>query len=339
MANLKFQNAMAKKAQNTPPVWFMRQAGRYHRHYQKLKEKYDFMTLCKEPELAAQVAMGPIEDFDFDIAILFSDLLFPLQAMGMDLTYDPGPHLGHTLTEDKLADLLPLSEALPQLEFQRQALRATKDLLPKDKSLIGFVGGPWTLFTYAAEGAHSGALIQAKTHLELYRRFSEVLLPLLKENIRLQLDGGAEAVMIFDTAAGELSSGLFQQFIALDVLKLAEAFPGRIGYYTKGTVPEHLDRFLSQSVFAGFGVDHRWDLTRLFDQVGAGFVQGNFDQALLFCDEVEFKKQLANYLEPFRRLRPEQRRGWVCGLGHGVLPKTPEKNVSLFVDTIREVFQ
>src|SRR3984893_18444707 len=108
MANVKFQNALNKIPQKAPPIWFMRQAGRYHRHYQNLRKNHSFMELCKDPALAAQVALGPVEDFDFDVAILFSDLLFPLEALGMGLSYDPAPKLGLKLTSDNIKKLLPL---------------------------------------------------------------------------------------------------------------------------------------------------------------------------------------------------------------------------------------
>src|SRR5437762_5753805 len=124
----------------------MRQAGRYHRHYQGLRAKHSFMDLCKQPELAAEVALGPVLDFDFDTAILFSDLLFPLEAMGMGLEYtDQGPRLGWKLSRATLSRLRSIEEAWPNLLFQGEALRATRSLLPDDRSLIGFVGGPWTL--------------------------------------------------------------------------------------------------------------------------------------------------------------------------------------------------
>lgn len=338
MSNLKFQNALNRIHQNTPPVWMMRQAGRYHKHYQALKQKYDFITLCKQPELAAEVALGPIQDFDFDVSILFSDLLFPLEALGLGLAYDPGPKLDRALTPEVLEELNSKEEALEQLQFQKKAVQATRQVLPKDKSLIGFVGGPWTLFTYAVEGAHKGSLATAKTQLALYRSFSEILVPLLKENIRLQLEGGAELVMIFDTAAGEVSADYFRHELEGHLTQLATAFPGRVGYYSKGTLPEHLERLRSESTFAGFGFDHRWELPRILEQTSRGFTQGNFDQALLFADKDQFKTILNGYLENFQRLSPEQRAGWVCGLGHGVLPKTPEENVRYFVQRVREVF-
>src|SRR3979409_1743046 len=150
VGSARFQNALARREQSTPPIWLMRQAGRYHRHYQALRQKHSFIDLCKRPELAAEVAMGPVTDFDFDAAILFSDLLFPLEALGMGLEYtDRGPRLGWNLNEKSFARLRSIDDAWPNLLFQGEAVRATRDRLTDDRSLIGFVGGPWTLFVYA----------------------------------------------------------------------------------------------------------------------------------------------------------------------------------------------
>src|SRR5205807_7762767 len=135
VGNARFQNALARRPQSTPPIWLMRQAGRYHKHYQALREKYSFMDLCKRPELAAEVAFGPVLNFDFDAAILFSDLLFPLEALGMGLSYtDHGPALGWRLDQDNIAQLSEVEEASPNLLFQGEALRATRERLPADRS-------------------------------------------------------------------------------------------------------------------------------------------------------------------------------------------------------------
>jgi uroporphyrinogen decarboxylase len=341
MPSERFQNAVNRVPQQTPPIWFMRQAGRYHRHYQALRAQHSFMELCKEPDLAAAVALGPVDDFDFDVAILFSDILFPLEALGLGLTYgDAGPKLEPRLDATQIGSLRSLDEALPHLLFQREAMRKTRALLPPDKSLIGFIGGPWTLFVYAVEGSHKGNLIDVKRSMHLYREFADRLVPLLIENVRLQLEGGAEVVMIFDTAAGEVAPQWFHREIAADLARIFEAFPGRIGYYARGTQPAHLDdaRF-GPGALAGIGVDWRWDLRDAFEAGdGVGFVQGNFDQSLLFLPPDDFAKELRAWLEPLKALSPEERRGWVCGLGHGVLPNTPEQNVRTFVRTVREVF-
>ena len=338
--NERFQNALQRIPQNTPPVWFMRQAGRYHRHYQALKETHSFMDLCLQPALAAEVARGPVADFDFDVAILFSDLLFPLDAMGMGLSYpEGGPKLEWHVREDNLAYLKRLDEALPKLQFQKDAVVETRKVLPEGKSLIGFVGGPFTLFAYAVEGTHGKGLIETKKRLDLFEPFCVKLLPLLRANIELQLAGGAEVVMLFDTAAGELSPAVFRDLVVPQLRKLSERLGQKLGYYSKGTQPAHLDHdlFLGGG-FRGIGVDHRFDIRDAFQIGSKGFVQGNFDEAMLFLDAEAFEREVARYLEPLRALSPEARAGWVCGLGHGVLPKTPEENVRTFVKRIREVF-
>jgi uroporphyrinogen decarboxylase len=300
------------------------------------------MDLCKTPELAAQVAFGPVEDFDFDLAILFSDLLFPLEALGMGLAYtDHGPQLGFSLREENIHRLVSVEEALPHLEFQKEAMSLTREGLSKEKSLIGFVGGPWTLFVYACEGSHAGALTYSMVHPHLYQEFSKKMVPLLEKNIRLQFEGGAEVVMVLDTACGEVSPSFFKNNLENDLISLAQKFPHRLGYYSKGS---NLDFFTSaawkNSAWGGQGYDHRISLQRVLSlKDRKGLVQGNFDQRLLFADTPLFEKYLHEYLSPIKELSLEERSGWVCGVGHGVLPKTPEENVRKFVETVREVFR
>jgi uroporphyrinogen decarboxylase len=334
----RFQNALARRAQPTPPIWLMRQAGRYHRHYQSLRQKYSFMDLCKRPELAAEVALGPVLDFDFDAAILFSDLLFPLEALGMGLEYtDRGPQLGWNLNEKTISQLRPLEEAWPNLLFQEQAVSATRELLPADRSLIGFVGGPWTLFVYAVEGTHKGYLEDSKKLLSLFPKFCESVVPLLARNIEMQLESGAELVMIFDTAAGEFPVSLFGSEVVPQLRAMTAKNGARVGYYSKRTELAHLsDAFFMDGSLAGIGIDFRWDIGQVLDAFSSGFVQGNFDETLLLRDKEDLERHLRDYLEP---LADRERTGWICGLGHGVLPGTPEENVRLFVDTVREVMQ
>ena len=143
--------------------------------------------------------------------------------------------------------------------------------------------------------------------------------------------------MIFDTAAGELSPGLFSSEVVPELQRLTATNGSRIGYYSKGTQPAHLAHSLFRDgVLAGIGIDHRWDLLEACKAVSSGFVQGNFDQSLLLGGRSELERHLRAFLEPMIAARPP---GWICGLGHGVLPKTPEDNVRLFVDTVREVMQ
>ena len=335
-----FQRALAGEPLRVPPVWLMRQAGRYHRPYQELRRRHGFEELCRVPDLAAEVAMGPIRDFDFDAAILFSDLLFPLEALGMSLSYDEGPpRLDGPLDHGRIASFRSLDEAAARLQFQPDALAATRALLPAEKGLIGFVGGPWTLFVYAMEGSHAGAMRVAKSSWDLYRAFAERMTPLLHRAVGMQLDAGADVVMILDTAAGELPPSYFHGQVAGDLISLARAHAGRVGYYAKASHPALFDGAIARAPWAGIGVDSRWDLASVLTQRPVpGFVQGNFDPAWLFLAERDLAAALEQHLRPIAGLDPQQRAGWICGLGHGVLPATPESSVRLFVETVRRVF-
>ncbi|TGL54136.1 uroporphyrinogen decarboxylase [Leptospira kemamanensis] len=338
--NERFANAIQLVPQNVPPIWFMRQAGRYHSHYRKLKETHSFMELCKVPELAAEVALGPVKEFGFDVSILFSDLLFPLEALGMGLTYDPGPKLSFSLTSiSDLNKLKPVEEAIEGLYFQKEAVIRTREVLPKDVSLIGFVGGPFTLMTYASIGKHDGNLSFIKTNQNFVDQFYTILLPLLKKNIELQLQGGAEVVMIFDTAAGMLDPNNFRRYVTDPITDLTKTFPNQIGYYAKNSTESQIRQIHSISQLVGFGVDHRFHMESVLQEFGGkGFLQGNFDQELLFADQSTLKQKIHEYLSPIKDMDPKDRVGWVAGLGHGVLQFTPEESVHLLIETTRKVF-
>jgi uroporphyrinogen decarboxylase len=341
ITNERFSNAIHRIPQNIPPVWFMRQAGRYHAHYRKLREKHSFIDLCKIPELASEVALGPVLEFGYDVSILFSDLLFPLEAMGMGLKYEPGPILSKRIeTLEDVNNLYSVDKSLEGVQFQKKALEYTREVLPKHVSLIGFVGGPWTLFTYANSGKHDGNLSKPKSNIKLIEAFYNKLLPLLRENIKLQLDSGAEVVMIFDTAAGDLAPLQFNEYVTKVLEPIINEFPKRIGYYAKAGTRDQLYSINSIQNLAGFGLDHRFQMESILKEGFAnGFVQGNFDQSLFFLPTEDFKKALKNYLAPIKELSTEQRAGWVSALGHGVLPLTPEDHVKFMVEHIRETFQ
>ena len=174
------------------------------------------------------------------------------------------------------------------------------------------------------------------------RRGGKKFFPLLQEiiirNIQLQLDAGAEVVMIFDTAAGELSNAMFNEIVFPYVDEISKRFPKKIGYYSKNTTDTAIRKILTLTNLAGVGFDHRLPLVKLIPENTFGFTQGNFDQSLLFLETSEFKKVLKSYITDIKSLSAKERTGWVSGLGHGVLPKTPEANVKLFVETIREEF-
>jgi uroporphyrinogen decarboxylase len=337
--NPLFLKALKLEPQKTPPIWMMRQAGRYHSHYQNLRKKHSFIELCKVPELAAEVALGPVREFDFDVSILFSDLLFPLEALGLGLTYEPGPKLGWHLNPSNISKMKSVEEALPHLMFQSDAVKATRDLLPQSKSLIGFVGGPFTLFAYAVDGGHKGSLVLTKKYLSMFDEFCKKMVPLLIENIKIQAAAGAEVVMILDTAAGELSAELFHRFVLPPLAKVISSVGCKVGYYSKGIATAHLNheffRKNKPANLLALGLDHSWDMPSVLAGDRSYAVQGNLDQALLHCDSSDFSVHLDRWLSPILDLDINQRRGWICGLGHGILPETPEANVKKFIEVVR----
>ena len=351
MNNTLYTNAVLRKNTARPPVWFMRQAGRYHSHYQNMKRQHTFMELCKVPELAAEVTFGPIRDFDFDAAILFSDLLFPLEVLGMGLEYVPGPKLGWHLRElSDLSKLNPEKKSVPELidgiAYQGRALQLIRAGLDPSKSLLGFVGGPLTLFYYAVEGSHQGALDLAKSGLTdgRYEGFFKALAPLLIENMCLQARNGADAVAVMDTCAGEVEPALYREVVVPTLREVLVQFKRRhpntpVVYYSKKTGPFHWQH-LHSVPFECLGIDWHPDLSSVLNEFGAQWsIQGNFDPNLMLLPEQACMKEIERFFEPILKLPREKLAGWVCGLGHGVLQWTPEQNVRNFLKYQKEIFK
>jgi uroporphyrinogen decarboxylase len=339
-------DALARRNTRRPPVWFMRQAGRYHSHYQKLRAKHEFIELCKNPALAVEVTMGPIEDFGFDAAILFSDLLFPLEAMGMGLRYAPGPMLDWHLHE--LADIARLrggAEQASQLGFQAEAITRLRKRLPADRALIGFVGAPFTLYAYAAKGSHEGFGRTGLPGLDngLYAGFCAKLQGLLAANIALQASAGADCVAIFDTSAGSLNTTEFAQHAAAPLAAVVAEFRRShpktpLIYYSRGTGPEHWAALRAVDIQC-LGVDWRQDLpATLESQTPHWAVQGNIDPDWMLLPAAELEPKLREVWGRVRALPAAVRAAWVCGLGHGVLPGVPEANVRLALAIQKEMF-
>lgn len=344
MTNPLFRNALNRIPQKTPPIWFMRQAGRYHSHYQDLKKNYSFEDLCKNPKLAAETALGPINDFDFDVSILFSDILFPLEALGMNLRYDPGPIFKKFIDPSNLKELHSVDEAITKLTFQGEALKLTRELLPSNKSLIGFIGGPWTVASYGT-GMNKGINYDGFLNHEFINNLlSNKIFPLLKKNIELQIQSGAEVVMIFDTDASRIGNAEDYRKYSKSVYDhLILPFGNKVGYFAKH--PFEYDYFVEsinstkETSLSGIGVDHTHLISDWIKKTNRGFIQGNFNQEELTKPLDSLKLALDNYIEPLLNLSAEDRAGWVCGLGHGILKTTPEENVRYFIKTIRETFK
>lgn len=339
-----FVDALQRKNTQRPPLWLMRQAGRYHSHYQDLRKEHSFEELCKRPQLATKATLGPIQGFDFDAAILFSDILFPLEAMGMGLRYDPHPQLRWRLRETADLKKFTKPKAL-ELEFQALAIQKIRTKLSQEKGLIGFVGAPLTLFYYAVCGSHRGDLEPARERVEngLYHSFCQLLLPLLTQNMAAQAKAGADVIAIFDTCAGDLPLEMLTYYgipplrdLLAGFRQLCPQFP--VLYYSKGTTVAYYEALRSLSIQA-YGIDWNINLSEFlekFHQTHA--VQGNIDPRWLLEDKHLCKQRLEKFFTTIKSLPPSYREGWICGLGHGVLPKTPEENVKLLVELQRKSF-
>lgn len=340
-----FNDRLKTGNQTQVPVWFMRQAGRYHDHYQVFRKQYDFITMCKTPKLAHDITMGPIEEFDFDAAILFSDLLFPLEQLGTGLRYAPGPILDfHTHNSEELKKLSVTQPASEFYKFQADALTMLRSSLPKNKTLLGFVGAPYTLYTYAAEGSHQGNFVIAKRGLknQFFDNFCDLLIPELIKNIAIQIDGGADAVCLFDTAAGELSHQDYIQHIVPRLhevtQKVKELYPHTpIVYYSKHTNPAYFKALDTQSIDV-LGVDWRQDIAEVSKLYSKDFyIQGNFDPIWLHLDWSDLQSSLKTYWSDLKKNNMNFEK-WICGLGHGVTVETPQANVRDAVALIHETF-
>ena len=324
--NDKFTNACDRVKQDCPPIWMMRQAGRYQKSYMAMKEKFTFEQMCKLPRIAAQTAILPIRDFDFDIAILFSDILFPIEGLGVPLTFDPGPKFEWFINEENYKNHSDVDKAVKHMAFQASAIQATLDLLPNNKSVIGFVGGPWTLLNYAT-GKKSNISLKWKTNY-----MEKVIVPVLKKNINLQLDAGAEKVMILDSGISNMSELYFKkQYVDL----LQPLIMKHTGYYTKKLNKRCL-LTLYKMKWSGIGLDSSVNFANAFKKYKEGFIQGNFDESLLLQDEQECRKSIKEFLDKMEAI---DKTGWVCGLGHGIHKTTPEENVKLFVRLVREKYR
>ena len=329
------------------PVWFMRQAGRYHAHYQNIKKDSDFMKMCKDPKLACEITMGPIQDFNFDAAILFSDLLFPLEQLGLGLSYKRGPPTLEfkleSMNDLRKCKLVEKSESY--YDFQKVACSLITQALPKSKTLLGFVGAPFTLYTYAVEGSHSGNLTSSKKGFYdgRFQGFLELLIPELLAEMSLQAEGGAEAICLFDTAVGELTLPDFKEFILPAIRNLTAQFKKlhpnkKIVYYSKLTHLNYLQSIEDKNIDV-LGVDWRISLKDALKTLGPNYmIQGNFDPSYLHYEWPILESKLKQFWGDLQGHNLPLDK-WIMGLGHGVLQQTPEENVKNTVKYVHQNFQ
>jgi uroporphyrinogen decarboxylase len=318
------------------PIWVMRQAGRHLPEYQEVRSQISFNDLCRTPEAACEVTLQPIRRFGFDAAIMFSDILTPLEAMGAPFDFSHGgPKLERPLRDEKDIRGLrryPSPEGVP---YVAEAIKLMKQGLGDTTPLIGFAGSPFTLATYLIEGGGSKDFVHLKTMLYSRPELLQELLDKLGEQVLdyllMQVEAGVDAIQVFDTWGGILHPADYAAMVLPVIRRIMDGLKDsgvpRI-YFLKGSAPyNHLIRDLDVECF---GVDWTQDLGRAIGELPGKAVQGNLDPLTLLGDVEQVKRRA---LEICRA--GEAAPGHVFNLGHGITPPTPIPNVEALVETVQ----
>ncbi|OCG35334.1 uroporphyrinogen decarboxylase [Gilliamella sp. Gris1-4] len=326
------------------PIWMMRQAGRYLPEYRQLRSKAgDFMTMCQTPELACEVTLQPLQRFDLDAAIIFSDILTIPDAMGLGLYFESGegPKFKKPISCISDIEQLPIPDPEQSLKYVMDAIRLTKKELNGKVPLIGFSGSPWTLATYMIEGGSSKAFTKIKKMLYSEPKALHQLLEKLANSIALylnaQIQAGAQSIMIFDTWGGVLSHQSYQTF-SLDYMQqiLSQLKQGKksqditsyipVTLFTKGG-GIWLDRIINTGCDA-VGVDWTVNLSQI-TQKGKIAVQGNLDPSVLYAGKQTIESNVEVVLNEFG-----YHNGHVFNLGHGIHQDIPVENVQHLIEAV-----
>jgi uroporphyrinogen decarboxylase len=322
-----------------PPLWLMRQAGRYLPEYREVRRHVTFLELCKTPALAAEVTLQPIRRFGFDAAILFSDLLIPLEAMGLEVVFtEQGPTLPAPVRTAADMSRVHVFDPWESTPFVYETIRRLRDGLG-DTPLIGFAGAPFTAATYAIEGKTGKHFVETK---KLFHREPETAHRLLasieaatRAYLLAQVAAGAQAIQIFDSWIGVVSPEEWDEFVCEPTRALIAAVKATgvpVIYFPNGATTM-LDRIAKVEADV-YSIDWRLSLSQARERLRAGgattfAVQGNLDPALLLGSPERLSKQISSVLEAGGRA------GHIFNLGHGIYPETPIENVELLVRAVR----
>jgi uroporphyrinogen decarboxylase len=318
------------------PIWIMRQAGRYLPEYMAVREKYTFNELCRTPEAACEVTLQPIRRFGFDAAIMFSDILTPLEAMGAAFDFSHGgPKLERPVRSEQEIRALRTYDAREGTSFVGEAIKLMKQGLGDKTPLIGFAGSPFTLASYLIEGGGSKDYVNLKTMLytrpELLQELMDKLGEQTLDYLKMQVESGVDAVQLFDTWGGILHPADYVKHVLPVVRRIMDGLKDsgvpRI-YFLKGSAPyNHLIKDLDVEAF---GVDWTQDLSLAIDQMGGKAVQGNLDPLCLFGSTSELRRRALEICE-----KGAKASGHVFNLGHGILPQAPISAVETLVETVQ----
>ncbi len=317
------------------PVWIMRQAGRYLPEYRQIRERYSFLELCKTPKAAAEVTLQPVRRFDLDAAILFTDLLIPVEAMGLELQYDPGPVLATTVRTMDDVKALRVLEPARDMTSMLETVQLVRRQLPADKALIGFVGAPFTLACYLVEGRGSKTWERTRRMLHEEPSLFDALLDRLALCIHplvVELVGeGCDAVQVFDSWASVLSADAYATRCAphTDTLLRGAIDAGAVAINYVNGAAQHLET-MAESHAHVLGFDWRVGMARARELVPADkTVQGNLDPTALFAQEADLRQMVRAIC---KAAGPDRH---IFNLGHGILPETNPGAVGIVVDEVR----
>ncbi len=333
--NDTFLKACRGEKTDYTPVWFMRQAGRYLPEYQEIRSKVTFLELCKKPELCTEVTLQPIDIFGFDAAILFSDILIAMEAMGLTLEFHEGrgPVFPDPVRSQAAVDNLIIPDPEETMPFVMETIKLLRKELKVP--LIGFSGAPFTLATYLIEGGSSKVFLETKRMAfqapEMYHNLLSKITECTSLYLQAQARAGAQALQIFDSWAGIWAPGDFERFalpyvqsIISDLRKMTDI---PIIYFANNgsTLIEH-----SKTAGADvLGLDWRINIRDAVKRVGNHAVQGNLDPIALFLPKDELEKRIKRLLED-----AGDAKGHIFNLGHGILPQTPPDQARIAVDAV-----
>ncbi len=336
LKNDLYLRALAGQPVQRPPVWMMRQAGRYLPSYLKLQEKYDFFTRCETPELVAEITCLPIDEIGPDAAILFSDILVVPRALGWHIEMKPGigPVLDYPIESAEQAMAVRPVDVRKALNYVMEGIRVTNERLDRKVPLIGFSGAPWTLLCYMIEGRGSKDFAKAKafcfTHPDAAAYLLSLLTDAIIEYLNAQIEAGVHAVQVFDSWAGLLGPDDFDIFVMPYLKRITEEVQGApLILFAKGSWYA-LKQLSGQTRATALSVD--WAVSPEFARQAVRHeitLQGNYDPSRLLSPVPVIEKQVKRMIDRFGKDR------YIVNLGHGILPNIPVNHAKAFVNAVK----
>jgi uroporphyrinogen decarboxylase len=332
----RFLKACRREPVDVTPVWFMRQAGRYMAEYRALREQYSLLEICRTPDLATEVTLQPVRRIEVDAAILFSDLLLPLEPMGLpfDFVKGEGPQIERPIESSADIDKLKVFEPREALAHVLESIGLIQQELHGRVPLIGFSGAPFTLASYAIEGGHSNNFARTKSlmygHPDAWHLLCDKFATIVGDYLVAQIEAGVDAVQLFDSWVGTLSAADYREFALPHTKKIFDTVGARVPTIHFGTGTATMLEDLRDAGGDVIGVDWRVPIDEAWDQIGFDHgVQGNLDPTLLLGPTRRMLDQAEDILG-----RVGGRPGHIFNLGHGILPSTPVEHVQMLAQYV-----